>query len=93
MARKGKHNYAFEVKNATYTLTFQDNKSINYSSSSTNLSLSEHAYKHAVVAAHLGKRWLFKEISWTDWEKNKVPDKVRILKRDRGNLNIDTTYN
>jgi hypothetical protein len=27
-----------------------------------------------------------------DWEKDKLPEKIRILKRDRGNLNLDTTY-
>jgi hypothetical protein len=53
---------------------------------------ADNEHKHAVVAAHLGKRWLFKEVSWSDWEKNKLPEKVRILKRDRGNLNLDTTY-
>jgi hypothetical protein len=42
-----------------------------------------------VVAAHLGKKWTFREIGWVDWEKGKLPDKVRILKRDRGNLNIE----
>jgi len=31
-------------------------------------------------------------VSWADWEKDKLPDKVRILKRDRGNLNLDSTY-
>ena len=25
-------------------------------------------------------------------QKDKLPDKVRILKRDRGNLNIETCY-
>jgi hypothetical protein len=44
--------------------------------------------KHAVIAAHLGKKWLFKEVSWEDWEKDKLPDKLRILKRDRGNFSI-----
>jgi Holliday junction resolvase len=92
MARKCLHFYAFEVKNASYYAYFprvQIDKLFRF------LDLfcpSGNEKKHAVVAAHLGKRWLFKEISWTDWEKNKLPDKVRILKRDRGNLNIDTCY-
>ena len=92
MARKGQHIYAFEVKNASYYAYFpkvQIDKLFRF------LDLffpSTHENKHAVVAAHLGKRWLFKEISWADWEKNKLPDKVRILKRDRGNLNIDKSY-
>ena len=92
MARKGQHIYAFEVKNARYYAYFpkvQIDKLFRF------LDLffpSTNENKHAVVAAHLGKRWLFKEISWADWKKSKLPDKVRILKRDRGNLNIDKSY-
>jgi Holliday junction resolvase len=92
MARKGLHFYAFEVKNASYYAYFprvQIDKLFRFLD---QFCPSGNEKKHAVVAAHLGKRWLFKEISWTDWEKNKLPDKVRILKRDRGNLNIDTCY-
>jgi Holliday junction resolvase len=92
MARKGKHMYAFEVKNASYYAYFprvQIDKLFRFLD---ELIPSDTLNKHAVVAAHLGKRWLFKEISWADWEKNKLPDKVRILKRDRGNLNLDTSY-
>jgi Holliday junction resolvase len=92
MARKGKHVYAFEVKNASYYAYFprvQIDKLFRFLD---QFIPSGNENKHAVVAAHLGKRWLFKEISWVDWEKNKLPDKVRILKRDRGNLNIDTSY-
>ncbi|MDX1814194.1 MAG: hypothetical protein R3319_05330, partial [Candidatus Bathyarchaeia archaeon] len=48
--------------------------------------------KHAVIAAHLGKKWLFKEVSWNDWEKGKLPEKERIIKRDRGNFNIEKSY-
>jgi Holliday junction resolvase len=92
MARKDKHIYAFEVKNASYYAYFpriQIDKLFRFLD---QFIPSNNENKHAVVAAHLGKRWLFKEISWIDWEKNKIPDKVRILKRDRGNLNIDTSY-
>ena len=90
MARKGAHNYAFEVKNATYYAYFPREQIDKLFRFLDQFIPSDNAHKHAVVAAHLGKRWLFKEISWADWEKNKIPDKVRILKRDRGNLNIDT---
>ena len=92
MARKDKHMYAFEVKNASYYAYFprvQIDKLFRFLD---ELIPSDNQNKHAVVAAHLGKRWIFKEISWADWEKNKLPDKVRILKRDRGNLNVDTSY-
>jgi Holliday junction resolvase len=92
MARKDKHMYAFEVKNASYYAYFprvQIDKLFRFLN---ELIPSDNQNKHAVVAAHLGKRWIFKEIAWADWEKNKLPDKVRILKRDRGNLNVDTSY-
>jgi Holliday junction resolvase len=92
MARKGNHTYAFEVKNATYYAYFpkpQINKLFRFLD---EFIPTGNEYKHAVVAAHLGKRWLFKEISWNDWLKDKIPDKVRILKRDRGNLNVDKSY-
>ncbi len=92
IARKGLHSYAFEVKNVTYYAYFP-NQQINKLFRFLNEFIpTDNKYKHAVVAAHLGKRWLFKEISWTDWEKNKIPEKIRILKRDRGNLNIETCY-
>ncbi|MCK4424713.1 hypothetical protein KAU93_03430, partial [Candidatus Bathyarchaeota archaeon] len=45
-------------------------------------------YKHAVLAAHLGKKWIFKQIDWKVWEKNELPEKERIVKRDRGNFKI-----
>ncbi len=92
IARKGKHTYAFEVKNATYYAYFpkpQINKLFQFLD---QFIPTNNEYKHAIVAAHLGKKWLFKEISWNDWEKDKIPEKVRILKRDRGNLNIDKSY-
>ena len=93
MARKGKHIYAFEVKNASYYAYFPKH------TNRQTLPFSRPIHSHQATKTNtpssqriLGKRWLFKEISWTDWEKNKLPDKVRILKRDRGNLNIDTSY-
>jgi Holliday junction resolvase len=92
MARRGQHLYAFEVKNATYYAYFPKQQIDKLFRFLDEFIPSGNEAKHAVVAAHLGKRWLFKEISWVDWQKNKLPDKVRILKRDRGNLNIDTCY-
>lgn len=92
MARRGQHLYAFEVKNATYYAYFPKLQIDKLFRFLDQFIPSGNEYKHAVVAAHLGKRWLFKEISWVDWEKDKLPEKVRILKRDRGNLNIDSCY-
>jgi len=92
MARKGAHMYAFEVKNVSYYAYFPKPQIDKLFQFLDQLIPADNPHKHAVLAAHLGKRWLFKEVSWSDWEKNKLPEKVRILKRDRGNLNLDTTY-
>jgi hypothetical protein len=92
MARRGLHTYAFEVKNATYYAYFPKQQVDKLFRFLNQFIPSDNSFKHAVVAAHLGKRWLFKEVPWMDWEKDKLPEKIRILKRDRGNLNLDTTY-
>jgi len=88
MARKGAHTYAFEVKNASYYAYFPKQQIDKLFRFLNELIPGDNEHKHAVVAAHLGKKWLFKEISWADWEKDKLPDKVRILKRDRGNFTL-----
>ena len=92
MARKGAHSFAFEVKNAKYYAYFPKQQIDKLFRFLNELIPADNEYKHAVVAAHLGKKWLFKEIAWSDWEKDKLPDKVRILKRDRGNLKLETSY-
>lgn len=89
MARKGAHMYAFEVKNATYYAYFPKQQIEKLFRFLEELIPLEIQYKHAIVAAHLGKKWLFKEISWKDWKKGKLPDKARILKRDRGNFDFE----
>jgi Holliday junction resolvase len=88
IARKGEHSYAFEVKNASYYAYFPKQQIDKLFRFLNELIPGSNETKHAVVAAHLGKKWLFREISWADWERDKIPDKVRILKRDRGNLNL-----
>jgi len=89
MARKGDHMYAFEVKNATYYAYFPKQQIEKLFRFLDELIPLEIQCKHAIVAAHLGKKWLFKEIDWNDWKKGKLPDKARILKRDRGNFDFE----
>jgi Holliday junction resolvase len=89
MARKGAHMYAFEVKNATYYAYFPKQQIEKLFRFLDELIPLEIQCKHAIVAAHLGKKWLFKEIGWNDWKKGKLPDKARILKRDRGNFDLE----
>ncbi|MEM3899000.1 MAG: hypothetical protein QXD34_04265 [Candidatus Bathyarchaeia archaeon] len=88
VARKGNHVYAFEVKNAGYYAYFPRQQIEKLFRFLEELIPLDNQFKHAVVAAHLGKKWIFKEISWKDWENGKLPEKVRILKRDRGNFKI-----
>ncbi|MEM2911504.1 MAG: hypothetical protein QW146_03255 [Candidatus Bathyarchaeia archaeon] len=88
IARKDTHVYAFEVKNASYYAYFPRQQIEKLFRFLNELVPLENQFKHAVVAAHLGKKWIFKEINWADWEKNRLPEKLRILKRDRGNLNL-----
>ncbi|MCW4005599.1 MAG: hypothetical protein NWF04_03240 [Candidatus Bathyarchaeota archaeon] len=89
MARKDEHSYAFEVKNASYYAYFPRSQIDKLFRFLNELIPTPKEVKHAVIVAHLGKKWTFKEISWADWEKNKIPDKMRITKRDRGNMSID----
>jgi Holliday junction resolvase len=86
MARKDTDVYAFEVKNAKYYAYFPKQQIDKLFRFLNELIPTEKERKHAVVAAHLGKKWIFREIPWKDYEKGKLQDKVRILKRDRGNI-------
>ena len=89
IARKDTEIYAFEVKNASYYAYFPKPQIDKLFRFLNELIPLEQEHKHAVIAAHLGKRWIFREIDWEDWEKGKLPEKVRILKRDRGNLSFE----
>jgi Holliday junction resolvase len=86
IGRKEAEIYAFEVKNAKYYAYFPKQQIDKLFRFLDQLIPVENAQKHAVTAAHLGKKWIFREISWKDYEKAKLPEKVRILKRDRGNV-------
>jgi Holliday junction resolvase len=88
VARKGSHIYAFEVKNASYYAYFPKQQIEKLFRFLEELIPLENQFKHAVVAAHLGKKWVFKEISWKEWENGRIPEKVRVLKRDKGNFKI-----
>jgi Holliday junction resolvase len=88
IARKNLEIYAFEVKSAKYYAYFPKQQIEKLFRFLEELIPSEKSHKHPVAAAHLGKRWIFREVSWKDYEKVKLPDKIRILKRDRGNLDV-----
>jgi Holliday junction resolvase len=91
MARNGPEMFAFEVKNATYYAYFPRQQVEKLFKFLDELIPCSNEHKHAVLAAHLGKKWIFREIKWKDYEKGKLPEKIRILKRDRGNINLRKT--
>jgi len=88
IARRELHVYAFEVKNARYYAYFPKSQIEKLFRFLDELVPIPKQYKHSVLAAHLGKKWIFREISWSVWEKEKLPEKERIIKRDRGNFNL-----
>lgn len=88
IARRNAEIYAFEVKNAKYYAYFPKQQTEKLFRFLNELVPADNRHKHAVLGAHLGKRWIFKEVPWKEYEKNKLPEKARILKRDRGNFVI-----
>jgi Holliday junction resolvase len=88
IARKNSDVYAFEVKSAKYYAYFPKQQVEKLFRFLNELIPLDNSHKHAVAAAHLGKRWIFREVSWKDYERAKLPEKIRILKRDRGNLDV-----
>jgi Holliday junction resolvase len=89
IARRDSHVFAFEVKNASYYAYFPKQQVDKLFRFLNELVPLENSHKHALLAAHLGKKWIFKEMDWNDWVKGKLPDKARILKRDRGNFSME----
>ncbi len=92
IARKDSEIYAFEVKNAKYYAYFPKQQIEKLFRFLNELVPVENEHKHAVLGAHLGKRWIFKEVGWRDYEKKRLPEKARILKRDRGNLDLTNRH-
>ncbi len=88
IARRDKHVYAFEVKTASYYAYFPKKQIEKLFSFLDQLIPLPPRYKHAVLAAHLGRRWIFQEMNWKDWEKGKLAERERILKRDKGNFDL-----
>ncbi|MGQ9566129.1 MAG: methyltransferase domain-containing protein [Candidatus Bathyarchaeales archaeon] len=89
IARKGEHVYAFEVKNAGYYAYFPKQQMDKLFRFLDQLIPLPDQQKHPILAAHLGKRWVFKELRWEDWKNDKLPEQERILKRDKGNFDVE----
>ena len=88
IARRDEHVYAFEVKTASDYAYFPKNQTEKLFSFLDQLIPLPHQYKHAVLAAHFGKRWIFREMNWKDWEEGKLVEQERLMKRDRGSFDL-----
>ena len=88
IARRDKHVYAFEVKTASYYAYFPKKQIEKLFSFLDQLIPLPPQYKHAVLAAHFGRQWIFQEMNWKDWEEGKLAERERILKRDKGNFDL-----
>ena len=88
IARKDMHVYAFEVKNARYYAYFPREQIAKLFEFLERFIPVSRKFKHAVLAAHLGKKWIFKEVSWNIWENNEIPEHERIVKREEGNFQL-----
>lgn len=89
IARRDNHAYAFEVKNVGYYAYFPRRQIQKLFEFLKRFVPIEEQYKHAILAAHMGKRWVFREIDWQVWKDGKLPDQERILKRDIGNFRLE----
>jgi len=88
IARRETHVYALEVKNASYYAYFPKQQLQKLFEFLDQMVPIPEDQKHPILAAHLGKRWVFREISWEIWKDNKLPEHERIIKRDKGNFDI-----
>lgn len=88
IARRDEDVYAFEVKTARYYAYFpkkQIEKLFGFLDQLIPLHIT---HKHAVLAAHFNRRWIFREISWKEWKNGKLATRERVLKRDKGNFDL-----
>jgi len=89
IARREDHVYAIEVKNAGYYAYFPRQQIIKLFEFLNQFIPLDESHKHPILAAHMGKRWIFREIEWQIWKEGKLPEQERILKRDKGNFKLE----
>jgi len=89
IARKNNNVFAFEVKNSSYFAYFPKQQIDKLFRFLDEFFPIKKENKYAILAAHLKKKWLFKRVSWKDWENDKILDKMRITRSNRGNFKID----
>lgn len=89
IARRDQHVFAFEVKNASYYAYFPKKQIDKLFRFLDELIPLVREQKHAVLAAHLGKKWIFRQMSWEDWDKHSILDQERIIKSEEGNFKLE----
>ncbi len=89
IARRGQRVYAFEVKNARYYAYFPKKQIDKLFRFLDELIPLPKESKYAILAAHLGKKWVFRTIAWEDWEEDRLKDQERIIKNDKGNFRLE----
>jgi Holliday junction resolvase len=90
IARRESEVYAFEVKNAGYYAYFpkqQVKKLFEFLDQMVPIS-EEH--KHPILAAHMGKKWVFREINWQIWKNDTLLEQQRIIKIDESNFDMES---
>jgi Holliday junction resolvase len=90
IARRESDVYAFEVKNVGYYAYFpkqQVKKLFEFLDQMVPIS-EEH--KHPVLAAHMGKKWVFREINWQIWKNDTLLEQQRIIKIDESNFDMES---
>jgi len=88
IARKGNHVFAFEVKNVNYYAYYERHQVKKLFEYLNQFVPTEQENKHPILVAHLGKRWIMKELKWGMFNNSEIPEQLRILKRDHGNFNF-----
>ena len=89
IARREEHVYAFEVKNACYYAYFPKQQVQKLFEFLHEFVPVETRFKHPILAAHLGKRWVFHEVDWQLWNEGRLLEQERIVKRDIGNFKLE----
>jgi len=89
IARREANVYAFEVKNASYYAYFPKQQAQKLFEFLDQFVPTQDSYKHPILAAHLGKKWIFRELDWQVWRNSQLPEQERIIKRDVGNFDIE----
>ena len=91
MAQKNNLVFAFEVKNSSYFAYYPKSQIDKLFRFLDEFFPIPQENKYAIIAAHLKKKWIFKRVSWKDWENDKLPEKMRIIRTNRGNFKIEKT--